>query len=96
MPPSICQCVQRAASGAITEDLLKLQKQPKCQVCQEEGMNFWLCLHPDCHFVGCSDANGGQDHSSKHYQDNTDHPIQVSMIFSTFFLILTRNNCFSK
>ena len=79
MPPSICPHVQLAASGAITEDLLRLQKSPKCQECQAEGLNFWLCLYPDCHFVGCSDANGGQDHSTRHNEANPNHPIQMNL-----------------
>ena len=79
MPPSICPHVQIAASGSVTEDLLRFQKHPKCQECQEEGVNFWICLHPDCHFVGCSDAQGGQDHSTKHNEDHPDHPIQMNL-----------------
>ena len=79
MPPSICPHVQLAASGAITEDLLRLQKSPKCQECQTEGVNFWICLHPDCHFVGCSDAQGGQDHSTRHNENNPNHPIQRNL-----------------
>ena len=51
-----------------------------CRICQEQGNNFWLCLYPGCHFIGCSDADGGQDHSTQHFNDHPTHCIQVSFI----------------
>jgi len=50
-----------------------------CRICQEQGNNFWLCLYPGCHFIGCSDADGGQDHSTQHFNDHPTHCIQVNL-----------------
>ncbi|XP_043277952.1 ubiquitin carboxyl-terminal hydrolase 20 isoform X2 [Venturia canescens] len=49
------------------------EKFVKCSDCDSEGPNLWLCLFPDCRWVGCAETH--QDHSTTH---NTDYPLHCA------------------
>ena len=76
--PEVCRHVKSAAIEVASEDHLKQVKAPICSICQEHGSNFWLCLYPGCNQMACGDADGGQDHSTAHFEANPTHGIQVN------------------
>lgn len=78
MAPGCCHV--SPGVGHVTErDLVQLMSEPKCDVCQLDGHNLWLCLFQDCYMLGCSDEHNGPDHSTKHNNANLDHYIQVNI-----------------
>ncbi|XP_015122298.1 ubiquitin carboxyl-terminal hydrolase 20 [Diachasma alloeum] len=45
----------------------------KCSDCDNEGPDLWLCLYPDCRWVGCTETH--LDHSTLH---NNKHPMHCA------------------
>ena len=54
-----CPHVTKSTGHINDEEWNRIVSNPFCDTCQEQGINFWLCLHPGCHAIGCSDADGG-------------------------------------
>ena len=81
---SVCRHVRTAVFETATDDHFKQIKSPICSICKEHGTNFWLCLYPGCNVVACGDADGGQDHSSAHFEQNPNHSVQVISHFWPF------------
>lgn len=48
----------------------------KCNDCDDEGPNLWVCLHPECMYVGCSQTN--YDHSTSHNYALPSHAFYVN------------------
>ena len=76
-----CPHVTKATGHINDEEWSRIVTKPVCHTCREQGINFWLCFHPTCHVIGCSDADGGQDHSTEHFNENPTHSIQVRSKF---------------
>ena len=53
------------------------EKFVKCSQCESEGPNLWLCLFPDCRWVGCAETH--QDHSTIHNADYPDHCAHMNL-----------------
>ena len=86
--PDVCRHVRTAVQEAISDDQIRKITAPICTTCKEHGSNFWLCLYPGCNVIACGDADGGQDHSTAHFQAFPTHTVQVQ---SFYFLIFDRN-----
>lgn len=76
--PDVCRHVRSAVHEAVSDEHLRKIKSPICTTCKEHGSNFWLCLYPGCNELACGDADGGQDHSTTHFQAFPTHAVQVS------------------
>lgn len=59
------------------EDILRKQELSKCDSCDCQGPNLWLCLHLDCLYVGCGELH--DDHSTKHFQAKQDHSLTLNL-----------------
>lgn len=90
MQPEVCRHVRSAVIETASNDHLKQIKSPICKTCHEHGTNFWLCLYPGCGEMACGDADGGQDHSTAHFQAFPSHAVQVS---HEFWSISTSKKC---
>ena len=75
--PDVCRHVRTAVQEAISDDQIRKISAPICTTCKEHGSNFWLCLYPGCNVIACGDADGGQDHSTAHFQAFPTHTVQV-------------------
>lgn len=53
------------------------EKFKKCSQCENEGPNLWLCLFPDCRWVGCAETH--QDHSTIHNTNCPDHSAHMNL-----------------
>ena len=58
------------------ENGLKQYNEYACFTCNFQGIDLWLCLENNCHFVGCSESEG--DHGSVHWQE-TKHPLTLNL-----------------
>ena len=48
----------------------------KCNDCDNKGPNLWLCLYPDCQYVGCARK---VDHSKLHNTKYPSHSAQINL-----------------
>ena len=85
--PDVCRHVRSAVHEAVSDEHLRKIRSPICTTCKEHGSNFWLCLYPGCNELACGDADGGQDHSTTHFQDFPTHAVQVSLIGITDYFL---------
>lgn len=49
----------------------------KCSECDTDGPNLWLCLFPDCRWVGCPETH--LDHSTVHNQKFPNHCAHMNL-----------------
>jgi len=77
--PDVCRHVRTAVQEAISDDQIRKISAPICTTCKEHGSNFWLCLYPGCNVIACGDADGGQDHSTAHFQAFPTHTVQMNV-----------------
>ncbi|XP_053984882.1 ubiquitin carboxyl-terminal hydrolase 20 [Hylaeus volcanicus] len=49
----------------------------KCSECNTDGPNLWLCLFPDCRWVGCAETH--LDHSTVHNQKFPNHCAHMNL-----------------
>ena len=82
--PDVCRHVRSAVHEVVSDEHLRKIKSPICTTCKEHGSNFWLCLYPGCNELACGDADGGQDHSTTHFQAFPTHAVQVSSMSKEF------------
>lgn len=70
--------IDGAGDLKIMEDIALGREQfHKCNNCDSDGPNLWLCLNPDCQYVGCDEKQS--DHSSYHYSRNPLHTAQMNL-----------------
>lgn len=65
----------------------------KCSECESEGPNLWLCLYPDCRWVGCAETN--PDHSSVHNSKFPNHSIHMNLCTNRFWCYSCGNEVFA-
>ena len=53
------------------------EKFKKCSECDTDGPNLWLCLFPDCRWVGCPETH--LDHSIVHNQKFPNHCAHMNL-----------------
>ncbi|XP_071447722.1 ubiquitin carboxyl-terminal hydrolase 20 [Hetaerina americana] len=58
-------------------EIEKKRELSKCEDCQWEGPNLWLCLYKDCMRVGCGEAQN--DHSIKHNKLVPTHSLNLNL-----------------
>lgn len=49
----------------------------KCSECEFDGPNLWLCLHPECRYVGCAEEQF--DHSTIHNKKLPTHSVHINL-----------------
>lgn len=49
----------------------------RCVECDNEGPNLWLCLFPDCRYVGCAEQH--LDHSTIHNRNYPTHSAHMNL-----------------
>lgn len=65
----------------------------KCSDCENEGPNLWLCLYPDCRWVGCAETN--PDHSSIHNTKFSNHAVHMNLSTNRFWCYSCGNEVFA-
>ncbi|KAF7996250.1 hypothetical protein HCN44_001882 [Aphidius gifuensis] len=53
------------------------EKFNKCSDCDSEGPNLWLCLYPECRWVGCAENNF--DHGTMHNNKYPQHCAHMNL-----------------
>lgn len=69
-----CPHISNHGDLSIIEDVFgQKEKFIKCNDCDNEGPNLWLCLYPGCRWVGCAETH--LDHNTIH---NTKNPLHCA------------------
>lgn len=73
-----CPHIAKHGDLSILENLVtQKDKLTKCNDCENEGPNLWLCLFPDCRWVGCSTTH--LDHSITHNKNFPNHCAHMNL-----------------
>ena len=73
-----CPHVSSLGDLAIVEDVISGNESfDKCVECDNKGPNLWLCLYPECQYVGCPEQH--RDHSTIHNKDYPMHSAHMNL-----------------
>ena len=96
MPHATRNCLHIATQGdlAIIEIAITHKERfSKCSDCESEGPNLWLCLYPECQWVGC--ANTNPDHSTIHTSKFPNHVVHMNLSTNRFWCYTCGNEVFA-
>lgn len=80
MPYVTTNCPHISNNGDISfveKIIAQKERFSKCNNCDNEGPNLWLCLYPECHWVGCAETH--QDHSTIHNKKFPTHSAHINL-----------------
>ncbi|XP_058801569.1 ubiquitin carboxyl-terminal hydrolase 33 isoform X2 [Phymastichus coffea] len=80
MPLVATNCSHTEGLGdlSIVEDVVNGHETfDKCVECDNKGYNLWLCLYPDCRYVGCAEQH--LDHSTLHNRKLSSHSAHMNL-----------------
>lgn len=66
----------------------------KCSECDANGANLWLCLFPDCRWVGCAEMH--HDHSTIHYQNFPNHCTHINLSTNRIWCYSCKREIFAR
>jgi len=66
----------------------------KCSDCDTVGPNLWLCLYPECRWVGCSETH--LDHSTIHNQNFPTHCAHMNLSTNRIWCYACNGEAFAK
>lgn len=72
--PHIANCDDLAFIEAV---VAQEERFVKCSDCDSNGPDLWLCLFPDCRWVGCAETH--LDHSTIHNQNFPTHCTHMNL-----------------
>lgn len=73
-----CPHVDSQGNLSIVENVIaQKETYEKCCDCENDGPNLWLCLHPECRYVGCAEQY--QDHNTLHNKQFLSHTAHLNL-----------------
>lgn len=73
-----CPHVDSLGNLSIVENVIAHKENyEKCCDCENDGPNLWLCLHPECRYVGCAEQY--QDHNTEHNKQFLSHSAHLNL-----------------
>lgn len=97
MPLVVRNCPHLANRGdlAFIEALMTREERfAKCSDCDISGPNLWLCLFPDCRWVGCAETH--LDHSTIHNQTYPTHCAHMNLSTKRIWCYACKSEAIAK
>ncbi|KYM81295.1 Ubiquitin carboxyl-terminal hydrolase 20 [Atta colombica] len=97
MPLVVRNCPHLANRGdlAFIEAVMAREERfAKCSDCDTSGPNLWLCLYPDCRWVGCAETH--LDHSTIHNQNFPSHCAHMNLSTNRIWCYACKSEAITK